>query len=57
MNERILFAAALVMATGPALAGVFADAIIVPVPEPATLTLFGTAVAGAFIIRKLKGRK
>lgn len=29
----------------------------IQVPEPATMTLFGLGVAGAFIARKLTGRK
>jgi hypothetical protein len=55
MKDRIFIGAAFLMATGPALAGTVADSI--RVPEPATITLFGTAVAGAYIVRKIKGRK
>jgi hypothetical protein len=54
MKDRILITMALVMAAGPAFAGI-PDAIAVP--EPGTITLFGTALAGAYIIRKFKGRK
>lgn len=37
---------------GPAMAGAF-----VGVPEPTTMTLFGLGVAGAFVAKKLVGRK
>lgn len=42
----------LVTAAGPAMAGIPA-----PVPEPATMTLFGLGAAGAFVARKLVKRK
>lgn len=42
----------LVTVAGPAMAG-----IPVAVPEPATMTLFGLGAAGAFVARKLIGRK
>ena len=51
MKERILMALAFVMTVGPALA----DAI--RVPEPATITIFGAAAVGAYVVRKSKGRK
>ena len=41
----------LALVTGPALAG------ITRVPEPATISLFGVAAAGAFVARKFWGRK
>jgi PEP-CTERM motif len=40
----------LAMATGPALAGV-------RLPEPASMTLFGVGVAGAYLAKRLIGRK
>ena len=52
MTDRILLALAFVMTVGPA----FADAIV-DVPEPATITIFGTAAAAAFIVRKFSRRK
>src|SRR5262249_50724240 len=55
----------LVVAAGPALAGTFGGfgdgsvRNVVPnaVPEPATITVFGAAFAGAFLARKFLGRK
>ena len=43
----------LALIAAPALAG----ATPVGVPEPATMTLFGLSVAGAFAARKFIGRK
>ena len=43
----------LALITAPALAG----SIPVGVPEPATMSLFGLGVAGAFVARKFIGRK
>ena len=45
-------ALALAMTAGPALAG-----SVPKLPEPATMTLFGLGVAGAFVARKFLGRK
>ena len=54
MTDRVLMALAFVMSVGPAFAFV-GDAITVP--EPASITIFGTAVVGAFIARKFGRRK
>ena len=43
----------LALTAGPAFAG---DAIF-GVPEPATMTLFGIAAGGAFLARRLFGRR
>jgi hypothetical protein len=51
MNAPALGVLLLVLTAGPSLAG---DAIF-RTPEPATMTLFGIAVGGAFITRKLFG--
>jgi hypothetical protein len=54
MKDRILMALALVMTVGPA----FAGTPPIRVPEPATITIFGAAVAGAYVLRKfMKSRK
>jgi hypothetical protein len=45
-------AAGFVMTVGPALA---VDAI--RIPEPSTITIFGAAAVGAYVVRKFKGRK
>ena len=45
-------AVGLALIAGPAMAGVQTG-----VPEPATMTLFGLGVAGAFVAKKLVGRK
>jgi hypothetical protein len=46
------------LAIGPSFAGTLPifDAII-RVPEPASITIFGVGLAGAFVARKLFGRK
>jgi len=43
--------AAFVMTVGPALA----DAI--RVPEPSTISIFGAAAVGAYVVRKFRGKK
>ena len=57
MTNRIVTIAGaalgLALITGP----VMAQPVPLQVPEPATMTLFGLGVAGAFIARKLTGRK
>ena len=52
MKNRILMALAFVMTVGPALAG---DPV--RIPEPGTITIFGAAVVGAYVLRKFIGRK
>jgi PEP-CTERM motif len=51
MNRIIL--AALVLATS----AVPAFAAPVPVPEPATMSLFGLGVGGAYLVKRFRGRK
>ena len=46
-------ALSLVAVAGPAMAGI----AVTHVPEPATMSLFGLGVAGAFVARKFTGRK
>ena len=43
----------LALVAGPAMAG----GNTISVPEPATITLFGVGIAGAFVARKFFGRK
>jgi hypothetical protein len=43
----------LALVTGPAVAGI----VTVRLPEPATISLFGVAAAGAFVARRFWGRK
>jgi hypothetical protein len=50
-----LIAAVLVLAGSAAPA--FAGDVIVVVPEPATLTLFGLGVGGAYLAKRFIGRK
>ena len=50
--ERIIAAALLLVGTGaPAFAGT------ITVPEPATMTLFGLGVGGAYLAKRFLGRK
>jgi hypothetical protein len=52
--DRILVAALVLVGTvGPA----FAGAPGIPVPEPATVTLFGLGAGGAYLIKRFYGRK
>jgi PEP-CTERM motif-containing protein len=44
----------LLLSAGPSFAGAF-DSI--SVPEPATMTLFGLGIGGAFLARKFLGRR
>jgi hypothetical protein len=44
----------LAAATGPAMAGFFP---VGRVPEPATMTLFGLGVAGAYVAKRFLNRK
>ena len=53
MKDSVLVALGFVMAVGPALAG----PAVIKVPEPATITIFGAAVAGAYVLRKFMGKK
>jgi len=55
MIDRIVTIAG--AALGFALVAAPAMAGSVQVPEPATMTLFGLGVAGAFVAKKLVGRK
>ena len=58
MKDRILMIAGATLlfltAAEPAMAG---PTLPVQLPEPATMTLFGLGVAGAFVARKFIGRK
>ena len=46
------------LSIGPSFAGnIFNDSFILRVPEPATVTLFGVGLAGAFVARKFFGRR
>ena len=56
INRIITIAGAalgLALVAAPAMAGITP----VGVPEPATMTLFGLGVAGAFVAKKFIGRK
>ena len=47
----------LAVLAGPAIAGTTPGGGLIGVPEPATMSLFGLGVAGAFVARKLVRRK
>jgi hypothetical protein len=51
--DRIVVATLALLASGvPAFAGA-----PIPVPEPATMSLFGLGVGGAYLIKRFIGRK
>jgi hypothetical protein len=50
MDRIILVALALVGTAGPAFASV-------TLPEPTTLSVFGLGVGGAYLLKRIKGRK
>ena len=52
MNRFITAALVLAASTAPAFAGV-----PISVPEPATMTLFGLGVGGAYLAKRFLGRK
>ena len=52
MRDRVLVAFAFVMAVGPAFAGNPTQ-----VPEPASIAVFGAALTGAYIVRRMMGKK
>jgi len=52
MKDRMLMASGFVMIVGPAFAG-----LPVQVPEPASITVFAAAAAGAYAMRKFMRRK
>ena len=53
MKDRIFLALVMIMIAKPALA----QTRPLAVPEPATLTLFGVGVAGAYIAKKFRRRR
>ena len=53
MNRIIASALVLVASAAPAFAGIGAPAL----PEPATMTLFGLSVGGAYLAKRFIGRK
>jgi hypothetical protein len=72
MFNRIIMALALTMTVGPAFAGIpvvgngggvgvigcnFGQPCPGQLPEPTTITLFGVAAAGAFVVKKIWSRK
>ena len=52
MDRFIVAALVLAGSAAPAFAG-----IIVQVPEPATMTLFGLGAGGAYLVKRFIGRK
>ena len=53
MDRIVLATLALVTTVAPAFAGV----AVVPVPEPATMTLFGLGAGGVYLAKRFIGRK
>ena len=53
MNRIIASALVLVASAAPAFAGIGGPAL----PEPATMTLFGLSVGGAYLAKRFIGRK
>jgi hypothetical protein len=53
MNRIIVSALVLVASAAPAFAGVAAPAL----PEPATMTLFALGAGGAYLAKRVIGRK
>ena len=52
MDRIVLSALVLVISAAPAFAGVPAQ-----IPEPATMTLFGLGVGGAYLVKRFISRK
>jgi len=56
LQDRILMALAFIMIASPTLAGI-ATGDAIRIPEPASITVFGAAVVGAYVIRRFMSRK
>jgi hypothetical protein len=57
MIDRIVTIAGVALALAMALEPAMAGPSVLRIPEPATMSLFGLGVAGAFIAKKFIGRK
>ncbi len=58
MRYRFVFSLAAVVAAVFAIVGpAFAFDVVVPVPEPTTLSLLAAGIAGAIVAARFKGRK